>query len=111
MAETNVRDVSKAEAAAQASQIETQRHLVFVGIQVFFLIVSLITGGFNFKVWSMLDTSILIISLGVTGLLFVLDNPKVRQSIFYAAVILYLLAVLDMAVNILISGAIGWGQL
>ena len=101
----------KSETAPQASRLEIQRYQIFVGIQVFFLVISLITGGFNFKVWSMLDTSILIISIGVTGLLFVLENTKLRQTIFYAAIILYLLAVVDMAINILISGAVGWGEL
>ena len=98
-------------AAPQEVRVEIQRYQIFVGIQIFFLVISLITGGFNFKVWSMLDTSILIISIGVTGLLFVLENSKLRQTIFYAAIILYLLAVVDMALNILISGAVGWGEL
>ena len=96
---------------SQEVRVEIQRYQIFVGIQIFFLVISLITGGFNFKVWSMLDTSILIISIGVTGLLFVLENSKLRQTIFYAAIILYLLAVVDMALNILISGAVGWGEL
>jgi len=111
MAETNSTDVSTGEAASQGSRLEMQRYQIFVGIQIFFLIVSLITGGFNFKVWSMLDTSILIISIGVTGLLFVLENTKLRQTIFYTSIVLYLLAVVDMAINILISGAVGWGDL
>ena len=111
MAETNLTDVSKEEAAPQPSRLEMQRYQIFVGIQIFFLVISLITGGFNFKVWSMLDTSILIISIGVTGLLFILDNTKLRQTIFYTSIVLYLLAVLDMALNILISGAVGWGDL
>ena len=111
MAQTNLTDTSKGEAVGHSARIEMQRYQIFVGIQMFFLIVSLITGGFNFKVWSMLDTSILIISIGVTGLLFVLDDTKLRQTIFYAAIILYLLAVVDMAINILISGAVGWGSI
>ena len=107
MTESNLTNAS----APQGARLEMQRYQIFVGIQIFFLVISLITGGFNFKVWSMLDTSILIISTGVMGLLFVLENTKLRQSIFYAAIILYLLAVVDMAVNILISGAVGWGEL
>lgn len=95
----------------QAVRTQMQRYQIFVGIQVFFLVISLFTGGFNFKVWSMLDTSILIISIGVTGLLFVLENTQLRQVIFYASIVLYLLAVVDMALNILISGAVGWGEL
>jgi hypothetical protein len=107
MSETNLTDT----VTPQGTRLEMQRYQIFVGIQIFFLVISLITGGFNFKVWSMLDTSILIISIGVTGLLFVLENTKLRETIFYAAIILYLLAVVDMAVNILISGAVGWGEL
>ena len=107
MTETDVTNVS----APQELRAETQRYYIFVGIQLFFLVISLITGGFNFKVWSMLDTAILIVSIGVTGLLFILDNTKLRQTIFYASIILYLLAVVDMALNILISGAVGWREL
>lgn len=92
------------------SRNEIQRYQIFVWIQVFFLAVSLITGGFNFTVWSMLDSSILIVSIGVSGLLFVMDEVKFRKNIFNVAIVLYLLAVLDMAVNILISGSVGWGN-
>ncbi|MBL8077540.1 MAG: hypothetical protein JNM55_06235 [Anaerolineales bacterium] len=92
------------------SRNEIQRYQIFVWIQVFFLAVSLITGGFNFTVWSMLDSSILIVSIGVSGLLFVMDDLKFRKNIFNAAIVLYMLAVLDMAVNILISGSVGWGR-
>jgi hypothetical protein len=111
MAQTNASDSTKGDSVPQSSRLEMQRYQIFVGIQMFFLVISLITGGFNFKVWSMLDTSILIISIGVTGLLFILDDSKLRQTIFYSAIILYLLAVVDMAINILISGAVGWGRL
>ena len=107
MTESNVTNVS----TPPELRAETQRYYIFVGIQLFFLVISLITGGFNFKVWSMLDTAILIVSIGVTGLLFILDNTKLRQTIFYASIVLYLLAVLDMALNILISGAVGWREL
>jgi hypothetical protein len=92
------------------SRNEIQRYQIFVWIQVFFLAISLITGGFNFTVWSMLDSSILIVSIGVSGLLFVMDEVKYRKNIFNVAIVLYLLAVLDMAVNILISGSVGWGK-
>jgi hypothetical protein len=107
MTETNMTNVP----APQEPQAEMQRYQIFVGIQIFFLVISLITGGFNFKVWSMLDSSILIVSIGVTGLLFVLEETKLRKVIFYTSIILYLLAVVDMAINILISGAVGWKDL
>jgi len=92
------------------SRNETQRYHVFVGIQIFFLVISLITGGFNFTVWSMLDSAILIVSIGVSGLLFVVDEIKYRKNIFNVAIVLYLLAVIDMAANILISGSVGWNR-
>lgn len=107
MTETNMTNVP----APQESRAEMQRYQIFVGIQIFFLVISLITGGFNFKVWSMLDSSILIVSIGVTGLLFVLEETKLRKVIFYTSIVLYLLAVVDMAINILISGAVGWKDL
>lgn len=89
---------------------EFQRYQIFIWIQIFFLGVSVITGGFNFKVWSMLDSAILIVSIGVSGLLFVIEEIKYRKTIFNIAVILYLLGVIDMAINILISGSVGWGN-
>ena len=107
MTETNLTDTS----TPAGSQAEMQRYQIFVGIQIFFLVISLITGGFNFKVWSMLDSSILIVSIGVTGLLFVLEETRLRKVIFYTSIVLYLLAVIDMAINILISGAVGWRDL
>lgn len=89
---------------------EHQRYQIFVWIQIFFLSISVITGGFNFTVWSMLDSAILIVSLGVSGLLFVMEEIKYRKTIFNIAILLYLLGVVDMAINILISGSVGWGN-
>lgn len=113
MTESNMTNATEAkgELTQGVSRNETQRYTVFVGIQIFFLVVSLITGGFNFTVWSMLDSSILIVSIGVAGLLFVIDDTKLRKVIFYVSIVLYLLAVLDMAANVLISGSVGWGEL
>ena len=48
-------------------------------------------GGFQFKLWSMLDTALLIQSIGVTGLVLVLEEARLRRLAFRAAVILYLL--------------------
>jgi len=105
MSESNLANTTR-----EVSRTEVQRHQIFVGIQIFFLAVSVITGGFNFKIWSMLDSSILIVSIGVSGLLFVIEDAKFRKNIFNVSIVLYLLAVLDMAVNILISGSVGWGN-
>ena len=87
---------------------EITRVKVFLGIQAFFLAVSVLTGGFHFKHWSMLDTALLIQSIGVTGLVAVLEEAKLRRFAFKAAIVLYLLALIDMGVNVLISGVVGW---
>src|SRR5205809_1375909 len=87
---------------------ELTRVKIFLGIQAFFLVVSVFTGGFNFKLWSMLDTALMIQSIGVTALVVVLDEPRHRRLAFKTAIILYLLAVFDMGINVLISGVVGW---
>jgi hypothetical protein len=87
---------------------EVGRVKIFLGIQAFFLLVSVFTGGFHFALWSMLDTALMIQSIGVTALVLVLDEARLRRLAFKAAIILYLLAVLDMGINVLISGVVGW---
>jgi hypothetical protein len=87
---------------------ELTRVKIFLGIQAFFLVVSVFTGGFNFKLWSMLDTALMIQSIGVTALVVVLEEARYRQLAFKAAILLYLLAVIDMGVNVLVSGVVGW---
>jgi len=71
-------------------------------------VVSIFTGGFHFKLWSMLDTALLIQSIGVTGLVVVIEEAKWRRLAFRAAIILYLLGLVDMGVNVLVSGVVGW---
>lgn len=87
---------------------ELTRVKIFLGIQAFFLVVSVFTGGFNFKLWSMLDTALMIQSIGVTALVVVLEDAKHRRLAFRVAILLYLLAVLDMGINVCISGVVGW---
>jgi len=87
---------------------ELTRVKMFLGIQAFFLVVSVFTGGFNFKLWSMLDTALMIQSIGVTALVVVLEDQRHRRLAFKVAIILYLLAVLDMGINVCISGVVGW---
>lgn len=87
---------------------EFTRIKIFLGIQIGFLVLSVFTGGFQFKLWSMLDTALLIQSIGVTALVFVLDEEKLRRVAFRAAILLYLLGLLDMGINVLISGVVGW---
>ena len=57
---------------------ELTRVKIFLGIQAFFLVVSVFTGGFNFKLWSMLDTALMIQSIGVTALVVVLEEARHR---------------------------------
>jgi hypothetical protein len=87
---------------------EVTRVKLFLGMQFFFLVVSIFTGGFNFKLWSMLDTALMLQSIGVTSLVLVLEEEKLRRLAFRTAVIIYLLAILDMGINVLISGVVGW---
>ncbi len=87
---------------------ELTRVKIFLGIQAFFLVVSVFTGGFNFKLWSMLDTALMIQSIGVTALVVVLEEARYRRLAFKVAIVLYLLAVLDMGINVCISGVVGW---
>jgi hypothetical protein len=87
---------------------EVTRVKLFLGMQFFFLVVSIFTGGFNFKLWSMLDTALMLQSIGVTSLVLVLEEAKLRRLAFRVAVIIYLLAILDMGINVLISGVVGW---
>ena len=87
---------------------EMTRVKIFLGIQTFFLMVSVLTGGFHFKLWSMLDTALMIQSIGVTSLVLVLDEARLRRLAFRVAVIIYLAAVLDMGINVLVSGVVGW---
>ncbi|HWW01218.1 MAG TPA: hypothetical protein VNZ64_16095 [Candidatus Acidoferrum sp.] len=87
---------------------EVARVKLFLGMQFFFLVVSIFTGGFNFKLWSMLDTALMLQSIGVTSLVLVLEEEKLRRLAFRTAVIIYLLAILDMGINVLISGVVGW---
>jgi len=110
MTEHNSTSVSNkdGDSVPEISRTEIQRYQTFIWIQLFFLAVSVFAGGFNFTVWSMLDSSILIVSIGLAGLLFVVDDPKLRKIIFYITIVLYLLAILDMAVNVLVSGSVGW---
>ena len=87
---------------------EAARVRIFLGIQAFFLVVSVFTGGFHFELWSMLDTALMIQAIGVTALVLVLEEAQLRRLAFKVAIVLYLLAVLDMGINVLVSGVVGW---
>ncbi|PCJ52811.1 MAG: hypothetical protein COA70_11560 [Planctomycetota bacterium] len=92
----------------EPTRVELTRFRAFLFIQVLFLCASPITGGFHFSIWTMLDTSFLVLSIGMSALAFVLETKAGRRRVFRLGAALYTLGVLDMAVNILISGAYGW---
>ena len=87
---------------------EFQRLRIFIGIQVFFLILSPFCGGFHYRTWSMLDTALMIGSIGVTALVPVLETRKARSITLRIAIVIYLAAIIDMSVNVLVSGWLGW---
>lgn len=49
----------------EPTRSELARFKAFIFIQILFLGASPLAGGFNFKVWSMADTALLILSLGL----------------------------------------------
>lgn len=87
---------------------EVGRVKIFLSIQAFFLMVSVFTGGFHFALWSMFDTALMIQSIGITALVIVLEEARLRRLAFKTAIVLYLVAILDMGINVLISGVVGW---
>jgi len=87
---------------------EIERMKIFLVIQVLFLLLSGITGGFHFKLWSMLDTALMIQSIGISVLTVVLDTRYYRKLAFKVSVILYILSLIDMGINVLLSGVAGW---
>lgn len=89
---------------------EKYRTTAFLIIQACFLLVSPLCGGFHNKIWSTLESSLLIIGLGLTGLALILITSKARRRAFRAAVIFYIAGVIDMSVNVLVTGWIGWKQ-
>ena len=36
------------------------------------------------------------------------DQPRLRRLAFMTAIVLYLLGLLDMGINVLVSGVVGW---
>lgn len=92
----------------EPSPYELGRFKTFLTIQVLFLLGSPLAGGFRFKPWSLLDSAILVLAIGLSGLAYVLETPKGRRTILNIAMWVYLIGVLDMAVNILLSGIFGW---
>jgi hypothetical protein len=106
--QTSLPPVLERPALQAAVADELTRVKLFLSIQAFFLVVSVFTGGFNFKLWSMLDTALMIQSIGITALVVVLEDARHRRLAFKVAIFIYLLAVLDMGINVCVSGVVGW---
>lgn len=102
------RDRVRRASAEEPTGIELARFKTFITIQVIFLCGSPLAGGLRFRPWSMLDTAILVLSIGLSGLAFVMESPAGRRRVLHIAGVMYLLAVLDMSINILLSGILGW---
>jgi len=105
---TNEVDMGGAHPAPELPGEESSRVKIFLAVQIIFLIISPLTGGFHYQVWSMLDTALLIASIGVTALVPVLESRKGRRAALRVAIAVYLAGVFDMAVNVLLSGWVGW---
>ena len=90
------------------TKLEITRTTFFLGMQILCLVFSPLAGGFNRTVWSMLDSAILVLAIGVTSLIYVIDSSNYRRSALYTAIVLYMLAIVDMSANILITGWVGW---
>ena len=82
----------------------------FAGLQFVFLLGSPFAGGFHKAMWSMADSALLILSLGFTGLVMVLSEERWRKAAYRVAIGIYILAVVDMAANIMITGYVGWAK-
>lgn len=99
---------SKSVDPSEPTKSELARLKAFIFIQVLFLGLSPFAGGFHYKLWSMLDTSLLVLSIGVSALAFVVETRPSRRLIFCTAAVVYVCSIVDMSVNILLSGVLGW---
>lgn len=87
---------------------DSNRVFLFLLVQTGFLVLSPFAGGFHYKVWSMLDSALLIAAIGVTALALIFDDATTKKAVLRSGVFLYLLGVIDMSVNVLLSGWFGW---
>jgi len=101
---------SSGRTTADGTSSEISRLKTFLWIQILFLLASPLAGGFHYRLWSMLDTALLLIAIGITNLAFVVESRSARRLIFQVSATCYIAGVLDMAVNVLISGVLGWGK-
>ena len=89
---------------------DAARVKTFLIIQVFFLFITPFCGGFHFSFWSMMDTALMIQSIGVTALIVVLDQEWMRMLAFRTAVLFYLSSITAMGIAVLVSGIVGWSS-
>jgi hypothetical protein len=87
---------------------EVMRLRTFFTIQVLFLLLSPLAGGFHYAVWSMMDTALLLLGIGISALALVLETQAARRFVIRVAVALYVLGIVDMSINVLLSGVLGW---
>lgn len=66
----------------EPTKSELVRLKAFIFIQVLFLSMSPLAGGFHYSLWSMLDTSLLVLSIGISALAFVVETRPTRRLIF-----------------------------
>lgn len=92
----------------EISASEMMRFKAFMVIQVLFLFLSPLCGGFHYALWSMLDTAFLLLGIGISALALVLETRRARKLVFRIAGTLYVLGLVDMSINILLSGVLGW---
>lgn len=92
----------------EPTRYELARVRGFIKLQLLFLFASPLAGGGHFRLWSLMDTALLVLSIGITALAFVLETQSGRAKIMRVAIGIYILAVIDMAVNISVTGILGW---
>ena len=96
--------------ASPSGSANPSRLRTFLMVQVIFLLITPLTGGFHFKAWSMLDTALMLGAIGMTALVPVMDSEPQRRLVLRIAIGLYVLAIFDMSANVVISGILGWGD-
>ena len=87
---------------------DAARVKLFLVIQVAFLFITPLCGGFHFALWSMMDTALMMQAIGITALVVILDQEWMRVYAFRIAVLFYVSAIMAMGVAVLVSGVVGW---
>lgn len=110
--DTNVNPIESQKLTALGlTKLEVTRATVLLAMQVLSLMFSPLAGGFHRTTWSMLDSALLVLAIGVTSLIYVIDSAYYRRIALYTAIAFYMLAIVDMSINILLTGWLGWVDL